>query len=151
MTGKQGEYIVLKLKGTKEGFSILQILHAKQQLDSYYGLEIIEVQLENSIAEDINLSEILLPTKSSLRKMLNEVLIGDSDVDALCLDFFEHVKKKFGVGMDRTTKINLLLERVDSRLIVTALREHDAFSYEKHKHILRFQPENRSSASYAEE
>lgn len=47
--------------------------------------------------------------RSELRQMLNNALKLDSSLDAFCLDYFPHIHRQFTGGMDRTTKLNLLL------------------------------------------
>ena len=47
-----------------------------------------------------------VPTIASLRRIIDKVLISDSDVDAFCLDFFQSVGRRFTDGMDRVMKVN---------------------------------------------
>lgn len=62
-------------------------------------------------------------TPRAVRNLVNEILRGDSDLDALCLDFFPDVHARFSVGMDRVAKVNLLLQHAPPGQIVDALRE----------------------------
>jgi hypothetical protein len=65
-----------------------------------------------------------MPTTASLRKALGKLLILDSDFEAFCLDYFPTVKTHFSSGMDRTTKVNLLLSLAERDLILRALQKH---------------------------
>lgn len=62
--------------------------------------------------------------RQTLRKLLAELLRTDADLDALCLDYFAHVYKRFGQGMDRLTKVNLLLELIEPAVVLRGLRSH---------------------------
>lgn len=61
------------------------------------------------------------PTKSSIRRLIGQLLRNDSDFDAFCLDYFPSIKKKFSAAMDRVAKINILLEGVDEVVILQYL------------------------------
>lgn len=56
-----------------------------------------------------------------LRKLINLVLITDSDLDAFCQDHFPSAKKRFTDGMDRVRKVSLLLEICDTKEILEIL------------------------------
>jgi hypothetical protein len=49
------------------------------------------------------------PSVAALRRFLQSVLIGDSDLEAFCLDYFPAVRNRFSSGMDRMQKLNILL------------------------------------------
>lgn len=66
-----------------------------------------------------------VPTTASLRKLLQHVLRADSDLDAFCLDSFSEVSKRFSLGMDRTQKLNILLNHEDKLEILEALCDYD--------------------------
>lgn len=51
--------------------------------------------------------------RSSIRNQINISIRTDADFDAFCLDYFPQVHCRFSAGMDRTQKVNLLLEVVD--------------------------------------
>ena len=51
----------------------------------------------------------------ALRRRLDEVLRTDADLDAFCLDSFAEVHRRFSGQMERTAKINLLLQLVPER------------------------------------
>ena len=57
------------------------------------------------------------PSVAFLRTLLEQKLPIDSQLDAFCLDHFSEVKHQFACGMDRTTKLNILLERADHMLL----------------------------------
>lgn len=48
-----------------------------------------------------------------LRNVIDKTLLSDSAFEAFVLDHFPHVKRMYGSGMDRTAKVNLLLEHID--------------------------------------
>lgn len=52
------------------------------------------------------------PRASSFRKLIDKVLVNDSDFEAFVLDYFPEIKRLYGVCMDRTTKVNLLFEHI---------------------------------------
>lgn len=64
------------------------------------------------------------PTRPEVRRLLNQALVSDADFNAFCLDYFPDVHRRFGGGMDRLQKTNLLLEQVrDLAAVVRGLRE----------------------------
>lgn len=58
---------------------------------------------------------------SGLRKLLNDALRTESDLETFCLDYFPAVKQKMGSGMERVAKVTLLFECVDAEAIASAL------------------------------
>lgn len=63
-------------------------------------------------------------TRDRMRKLLDEVLRTDADLEAFCLDFFPDVQLRFSTGMQRIEKVSLLLAvELDLGLIVERLRE----------------------------
>lgn len=59
-----------------------------------------------------------------LRELLRQFLRADSDFDAFCLDHFGAVRLRFGSGMDRVQKENLLLTHAPSlQAILQALSQ----------------------------
>lgn len=59
--------------------------------------------------------------RSYIRLLIKNIIKSDSDLDAFCLDKFEHMYDKFTNQMDRTAKLNILL-REDLDQIYEALR-----------------------------
>ncbi|MBL8632113.1 MAG: SUMF1/EgtB/PvdO family nonheme iron enzyme [Myxococcales bacterium] len=59
--------------------------------------------------------------RPQLRALLNDTLRTDGDFNAFVLDYFPDVHRNFTGGMDRTSKLNLLLESVDGDDILRAL------------------------------
>lgn len=53
------------------------------------------------------------PLPAELRQLIAQVLPCDSDFEGFCLDHFREIKKQFTSSMERTTKVNILLERAD--------------------------------------
>lgn len=76
------------------------------------------------------------PNTASLRKLLIEVLPADSDLDGFCMDRFRSTFDKFAGGLDRTQKLNLLLQREDAQAIVQALQEHESPRFQRYQHLL---------------
>lgn len=61
--------------------------------------------------------------RAALRRMLEQIPT-DPDFDGFCLDYFPEAHGRFGMGMDRAAKINLLLQLVpDLALVADKLRE----------------------------
>jgi serine/threonine protein kinase len=72
------------------------------------------------------------PTLASLRRLLNRILSTDSDFEAFCLDHFSEVKAQFSDGMTRVRKVSMLLESVDSVVVLTRLAESFPSSIAEH-------------------
>ena len=85
--------------------------------------------------------------RAQLRELLFSVLRTDSDFVAFVLDYFPEVQQKFSSGMDRVSKVNLLLESEDSDEILKALhRAHPEIAARLgHKHVLPAAPSPSSS------
>lgn len=63
-----------------------------------------------------------MPNSRMLRRQLDQTLRTDADLDAFCLDYFPDVFRRFGTQMERTQKVNLLLQLVpDHRQILRQL------------------------------
>lgn len=62
--------------------------------------------------------------RSETRRLLQEYIQTDSDLDAFCVDFFPDVYSQFTDTMDRTRKINILLTRADSEAIQKKIRHN---------------------------
>ncbi len=75
-------------------------------------------------------------TTAALRKLLQEILRTDSELNAFCLDHFPSVYRQFTGGMDRTERVSLLLTVGESDEIVARLRSDYAEAYEQYKHML---------------
>ncbi|MBL9044738.1 MAG: hypothetical protein JNM83_24215, partial [Myxococcales bacterium] len=80
--------------------------------------------------------------RAQLRELLFSALRTDSDFVAFALDYFPDVQQKFSSGMDRVSKVNLLLESEDSDEILKALqRAHPEIAARLgHKHVLPAAP-----------
>lgn len=63
-----------------------------------------------------------ISTTAALRKLINAILRTPADVDALCLDHFPSVRKRFTAEMDGVARVSLLLTHGDPDEIVTRLR-----------------------------
>lgn len=67
---------------------------------------------KESISQAEGQSEIKL-SRAALRKLLDGTLLKHADIDAFCLDEYPEVLRRFGAGIDRVEKLNLLLSIVD--------------------------------------
>jgi len=76
------------------------------------------------------------PTVASLRKVLQQVLRIDSDLDAFCLDYFPQVKRLFSAGMDTERKRSLLLENEDAAHIWKCLQTAEPAACRKYAHLI---------------
>jgi len=63
----------------------------------------------------------------SVRKLLERSITTDADLDSFCLDYFPKAKRRFSSGMERTQKINLLLE-LESNLGRIAEKVNERFA-----------------------
>jgi hypothetical protein len=79
------------------------------------------------------------PTSASVRRLLQAVLVSDSDLDQVCLDHFTEIYRRFTNGMDRVQKVNVLLEQVETEQIVRRLREFDPGAFSRHQALLEDQ------------
>lgn len=64
-------------------------------------------------------------TRPVVRRLIDDVVRLDSDLEALCLDYFPSVKMRFSSGMERTAKVNILLLYAEPEEIVKALQQTD--------------------------
>src|SRR4051812_34408583 len=60
--------------------------------------------------------------RHTLRAAIDATLRTDPDLDAFCLDFFPQVHRRFGGGMQRPEKVNLLFSLVETQAITAKLR-----------------------------
>lgn len=63
-----------------------------------------------------------LPVSGSVRQLLDFRLRTDADLDAFCLDCFPAAYRRFGKGMERTEKVNLLLSLEEASAVATTLQ-----------------------------
>ncbi len=57
------------------------------------------------------------PTRSCIRQMLNYILKTDPLLDEFCIDYLPEIRQKITTAMDRTMKLNLIMENGDLRAI----------------------------------
>lgn len=69
---------------------------------------------------------------SELRKIINQTLATDTSFDAFVIDYFPYVYSRFSNGMDRISRINILLTYISPDDIFQALRNHGNY-YSSHK------------------
>jgi hypothetical protein len=72
-----------------------------------------------------------VPTRRSMRLLLQAVLPVRADFDSFCADSFPAVWSRFGSSMDRVERETLLLSLVKTPLILASLREHAAEAVEQ--------------------
>lgn len=82
------------------------------------------------------MSETKTPSTAALRRLIQEVLVSDSDLEAFCLDYFPDVQSRFSNGMDRTQKISLLMAAEDSQELLRALAEAEPRRFARFKHLM---------------
>lgn len=71
--------------------------------------------------------------RAELRRLIDQVLRTSSDLDAFCLDFFPETYRRFSGGMERTSRINILFESVDTEDVTKALRQHDPIRFARYQ------------------
>ena len=72
------------------------------------------------------MSSFEVPERGKIRRMLDELLVNDSDIDAFCIDHFPEVRRRFAAGMDRVAKLNLLLVHTDGAEVLDKVRKQQA-------------------------
>lgn len=60
---------------------------------------------------------------ATLRRICDETMRNDADLEAFCVDSFPTVHSRFGRGMERVEKLNLLFSSVPADQVMTKLRE----------------------------
>lgn len=80
-----------------------------------------------------------VPTRASVRRLLNAVLVRSIDLDAFCLDHFREVYQEFSVNQSRTEKINLLLQLAPPERILARLREDFPTAVAEHGHFISYE------------
>ena len=60
---------------------------------------------------------------ASLRKICDEAMRVDSDLEAFCVDYFPTVHRRFTRGMERVEKLNLLLSAAPADKILNELKQ----------------------------
>lgn len=63
------------------------------------------------------------PTRASVRRALNLAIKEATEFDTFCMDHFDSIHRRFGSGMDRTARTNLLLQIAELSRIVDFLRK----------------------------
>lgn len=64
------------------------------------------------------------PRRPVVRQLLRMLLKTDANLNAFCLDYFPDAYHRFALGMDRLSKVNLLLELTEPAQVLSRLREH---------------------------
>src|SRR5262245_1325607 len=63
------------------------------------------------------------PSRAELRRLLDALLIADSDLNGFVYDHFPSVLQRFRPGLPWPAKIDLLLEHADPNEVLRRLRE----------------------------
>ncbi|PSM32187.1 WD40 repeat domain-containing protein [Haliangium sp. UPWRP_2] len=81
-----------------------------------------------------------IPSNSTLRRFIAEVLTEDSDLEAVCRDSFPEVAQRFAGGQDRIAKVNLLLAYASTATIVAGIQAYSPERARRFAHLLAAQP-----------
>ncbi len=79
----------------------------------------------------------LPPSAASLRRLINAVLVGESDLEAFFQDHFPAIRQRFTANQDRVSRITLLLAHADRAEILRRLKEEQAEAVAVHQHLLQ--------------
>lgn len=63
-------------------------------------------------------------SRALLRQLVRRLLASDPDLEAFCLDHCQDVSERFTQGMDRLSKVNLLLAHLDPAGVFVRLQRH---------------------------
>lgn len=63
------------------------------------------------------------PIRNSIRHRIDAALPSDAELNAFCMDFFPQIRRKWGDGMDRLQKVNLLLADAEPAEIEKCLQQ----------------------------
>lgn len=92
-----------------------------------------------------------VPTSDSLRRVIDEVLKGDADLDAFCHDHHDDVYRRFSDGMERGRKITLLLKHAPRAAILASLYGGPyRATMEQHEHLLVGSPATLAPLSWVQ-
>lgn len=75
-------------------------------------------------------------TRTGLQQFVYKVLPSQSELDAVCLDYFRDIYDGFTPRMDRRTRQNLLLKRVPAETLLKTLRVSEPERCRKHEALL---------------
>ena len=95
--------------------------HAKSSLETAVDRSYRVKDGASIIAHDTLVSE--LPHRSVLRKLFRKLMRTDAELDAFCLDYFPEAHGYFADGMNRLSKVNLLLELTEPAAVLEGLRK----------------------------
>lgn len=80
-----------------------------------------------------------IPTSESMRKFLRKVLPTDPRLSAFCIDKFPVIYGQFSEGMNRETKLNIILEASETHELLTKITEYSPFEAHEHMSIVRYE------------
>lgn len=97
-------------------------------------------QIESDHEEDVDDAQTE-PLRRYIRRMLNFILKTDSQLDEFCVDYLPEIRKLISINMDRTAKMNLIIENADLQSIRYTIikfyhKKYNEFVAEtEHKHM----------------
>lgn len=77
-----------------------------------------------------------VPSRRTLRQLIDKLLPTDTDLEAFLIDYFPAVYKELGLQMQRTSKLNILFTNVNELEILVRLHEHNPKQYKENEKIL---------------
>lgn len=82
------------------------------------------------------------PTRASLRALIRQVAIGDTDLRMLCIDHLPELTAYFGNHMSYSTMLNTVIERIEPGRLLGALERCAGFAagMAAYKHLLVYEP-----------
>ena len=91
--------------------------------------------------------DVHVPTRASVRKLLDAVLLTDADLSAFCLDRFPEVYKSFSGGMNRQDRLTSLLERNATEVVLGKLREEHPNAVRQYEKLLQYETQSESTSA----
>ncbi len=79
------------------------------------------------------------PTRSSLRKLLGQILRTVDDLNAFCIDYFEDAARRFSGGMSRLAREDILLDLIETQEILAKLRTHSPAAVARYEALLQYE------------
>lgn len=82
------------------------------------------------------------PTRAALRALLRKVVISDTDLRMLCIDYLPEMMSRFSAAMSYDAMLNAVIECVEPERMLEAMESCDGFSsrMSKHRHLLVPEP-----------
>jgi len=118
-----------------EVYSEAPVLKASAPMPPVTELSVVKALTENGKIAGSLLH--IIPTNSSIRKLLDKIFPTDSDLDAFLIDCLPDVKKRCSSSMERKAKVNLLFELIEPVQIVNIISGY-VDGFERYIDILEF-------------